>query len=142
MDFDTIYEGENAISDLIKNDNNCSAHFEYTRIIPDSFELTVVTYNPSHKNYFHLHTLIDKSKIDCLKKMYEHIHSLKKTLKKKDSPYLNYTIEWYNPKTSRVETSSFYGENIQKVLSKFFYGKHKKNILIRKIILNPANPEC
>ena len=58
--------------------------------------------------------------------MYEHIHSLKQTLKKKDSPYLNYTIQWYNPKTLQVETSSFYGESIQQVLGKFFMENVKK----------------
>ena len=44
--------------------------------------------------------------------------------------YLNYTIEWYNPDNSKIEYSSFYGENIQQVIYKFFYGKTNDNILI------------
>tara|TARA_X000000368_G_C22775018_1_gene598882 strand:+ start:66 stop:506 length:441 start_codon:yes stop_codon:yes gene_type:complete len=140
--FETIYEGENAIQQMIKNDNNCSAHFEYHNSL-GNVELIVVTYNPKHKTFFFLHSLVAPTKKKALSEMYEHIYKLKYTLTKKDSPYFNYTITWYNSKDNKQHESSFYGENIQQVISKFYYGKHNKcKDTIYKIILNPANPEC
>ena len=114
----------------IKQSSNRAFSESLVSLVDQHCRLNNVTLNSMR---FHLHTLKDDSKIDCLKKMYEHIYSLKQTLNKKDSPYLNYTIQWYNPKTLQVETSSFYGESIQQVLGKFFYGKRKKNILFASL---------
>ena len=141
--FDSIYEGECCISDFIKNDNNCSAHFEYdSNSLLDKMKLNLVTYNPKHKSFFNLHTIHAKTKVECLENMYNHIYNLKKTLAQKNSPYLNYTIEWYNPKNSKVETSSFYGETIQEVIKKFYYGKTQDTTTtIYSIKLNPT-PCC
>ena len=33
VNFNSVFEGENKIQNLIKNDNNCSAHFEYTIVV-------------------------------------------------------------------------------------------------------------
>lgn len=138
--FNSVFEGENKIQNLIKNDNNCSAHFDYNNNSHNNTcKLVVTTYNPKHKTHFLLHSIIGNNKIDALKEMYNHIYNLKKTLSKKNSPYLNYTIEWYNPDNNKKEHSSFYGENIQEVIYKFFYGKTNDNILIYNIKLNP-NP--
>jgi len=139
--FNSIYAGEYAIQDMIKNDNNCSAHFEYSHLPGKGFELVVVTYNPKHETSFFLHSVDGKSKIDALQKMYEHIYNLKVTLKEANSGYVNYTIEWYNNSTSKRVKSSFYGKSLQEVIGKFFYGKHGKNaeITIYSIVLNP-NP--
>jgi len=143
INFKNMYEGEHTIQKLIKSDNNCSAHFEYSNITLKGIELTVITYNPSHKTSFFLHSLYGKNKIEVLEKMYKHIYELKTTLKKKESPYLNYLIEWYNPKEKEKVTSSFYGENIQQVLKKFYYGKYKENnIIIYNMKLIPSNPSC
>ena len=135
--FQSVYEGEYGIQNLIKSDNNCSAHFTYSRHPGRGFELVIVTYNPNHKTSFFLHSLYGDTKIDALQKMYEHIFNLKNTLKDKDSNYLNYIVEWYNPKQKRKETSSFYGISIQDVIHKFYYDKHTKtDILIYSIKLN------
>ena len=99
--FDTVYEGENAIQEMIKNDNNCSAHFEYNNRIND-IELVVVTYNPKHKSFFFLHSLEAPTKKKALSLMYNHIYELKYTLTKQDSPYFNYTITWYSWKKQKV----------------------------------------
>ena len=135
--FESIYQGEYEIQNLIKNDNNCSAHFIYNRYPGKGYELIVVTYNPKHQTSFFLHSLEGKTKVKALEKMYEHIFNLKNTLKKGDSPYLHYIVEWYNSKLSKRVTSSFYGTRIQDVITKFYYGKHnEKEILIYSIKLN------
>tara|TARA_Y100001970_G_C14229705_1_gene857849 strand:+ start:1688 stop:2143 length:456 start_codon:yes stop_codon:yes gene_type:complete len=135
--FDSIYQGEYAIQNLIKSDNNCSAHFTYNRYPGKGYELIIVTYNPTHQTSFFLHGLEGETKIQALEKMYEHIHNLKNSLGKKDSPYLHYIVEWYNSKLNKKVTSSFYGTRIQDIINKFYYGKHnKKEILIYSIKLN------
>ena len=138
--FYSIYEGEYAIQDLIKNDNNCSAHFSYSHHPPKGYELVVVTYNPKHKTSFFLHSLYGESKLKALELMYNHIYNLKNTLNKKESNYSNYTIEWYSEILKKRVSSTFYGRNIQEVISKFFYGKHGKDseITIYSIILTPS----
>ena len=134
--FDSVYEGEYKIQDLIKADNNCSAHFTYSRYPGKGYELVVVTYNPKHKTSFFLHSLDGNTKIEALEKMYAHIIELKNSLKKEKSEYYNYSVEWFNPKLKRRETSTFYGKKIQDIVNKFFYGKkHDCNILIYSIKL-------
>ena len=55
--FENIYEAESAIQELIKNDNNCSAHFKYTSmskeernilLAPNFVQQELVTYNPKY----------------------------------------------------------------------------------------------
>lgn len=125
--FKTVYEGEYMIQNLISNDNNCSAHFEYNYGV--GVMLKLLTYNPTHKSHFLLHAIESDSKVHCLEKMYDHIFTLKTTLKKKDNPYLIYLIEWYCPDTQKIVKSSFYGDNIEQVLMKFNYGKQKKLVI-------------
>jgi hypothetical protein len=136
--FNNIYEGEHTISNLIKTDNNCSAHFKYSHHPPNGYELVVITYNPKHKISFFLHSLYGKTKENALENMYDHICNFKNNLNKKESQYFNYTIEWYNFEEKRVK-SIFYGKSIQDVIGKFFYGKHGKesNINIYSITLIP-----
>ena len=142
ISFDSIYQGEYAIQNLIISDNNCSAHFTYNKFPLHGYELIIVTYNPKHKTSFFLHSLREKTKVKALEKMYEHIFNLKNALKKEDSPYLHYIVEWYNSKLLKRVRSSFYGKKIQDVISKFYYGKHNekdKAILIYSIKLNNIN---
>ena len=142
--FDSVYEGEFAISDLIKSDNNCSAHFEYCRLPGKGYELVVVTYNPKHQTSFFLHSLHGDTKIDALEKMLKHIMELKESLKKSNPSYYNYTVEWYNPKLKRRESSTFYGKRIQDIVNKFFYDKRTNTeIVIYSITLNSIiNKDC
>ena len=135
--FDSVYQGEYAIQNLIKSDNNCSAHFTYNRYPGKGYELIVITYNPKHQTSFFLHSLEANTKVKALRIMYDHIHDLKNSLNKKDSPYLHYIVEWYNSKLSKRVTSSFYGTSIQNIINKFYHGKHnEKDILIYSIKLN------
>ena len=126
--FKNVYEAENAIQELIKNDNNCSAHFRYERWRSNGKnKLSIITYNPKTEASFLLHSieLANNDDIKIYEFMYEHIVNLKKTLKEKDSPYIHYKINWWNTITSKSETSFFYGENIEHILRKFYYEKSK-----------------
>lgn len=133
--FKNIYEGEYNILNLIKNDNNCSAHFNY-EYKNEAINLSVITYNPKHNTFFLLHTLTSKTKLDCLIKMYDYIYQLKTSMKEKTKGFCHYSIDWYCPDQKKLVTSSFCGENIEQILLKFHYGKNDK-LTIYNIKLNP-----
>ena len=48
--FKNIYEGEYMISELIKGDGGCYAHFDYDSVYQGgtNTKLKVITYNPIH----------------------------------------------------------------------------------------------
>ena len=73
LHFDSIYAGEYAIQELVKNDNNSSAHFKYSHHPPKGYELVVITYNPNHKTSFFLHSLYGETQKKALENMYDHI---------------------------------------------------------------------
>ena len=131
--FNNIYEIENAIKELIKNDNHCSAHFKHEYDSKSGWSLNLITYNPNHKTHFLLHSIptgILRSlpgdvPLNIYVDMYNHIFNLKKTMEKRDSPYLNYTIEWRNNNTQKTERSYFYGNDVNEVMKKFYYKKTK-----------------
>ena len=85
--FHSIYEGEYAIQDLIKNDNNCSAHFNYSHHPPKGFELIVVTYNPKHKTSFFLHSLYGESKLKALSQTDENLKIRNAAIKTLEKTY-------------------------------------------------------
>lgn len=132
--FNSIYQAEYAVQNLIKNDNNCSAHFVY-HSVSDSVTLDLVTYNPIHNTHFLLHSLNGKTQIDCIAKMYNHVFEMKASLKEHSPYFLSYTIEWYSPMEQKKITSSFYGKNLDEILLKFNYGKTEK-LVIHNITLN------
>ena len=136
--FENVYEAEHAIQELIKNDNNCSAHFEYEILNFRRLKLNLITYNPKHNTHFLLFSIIENTedKLELIKQMYEHVYTLRTTLAEKDSPYVSYTIEWYCDKTQKRIKSSFYGETIEQVLIKFNYN-HDKPLTIYSMQLNP-----
>lgn len=109
------YKLENEISEIIRADNNCSCHFEWdysrqwcdiSQQLKPHAKLSLITYNPSHKGFFLLHSVIkclinsdyrtDYSLlqmengdiiISVLNDMLEYV----KSSIKRD---LNYTIQW------------------------------------------------
>ena len=124
---------ENEISQLIKKDNNCSAHFQWNT----SFRfltLDVITFNPSHKNYFLLHS-ISKEDSDITDDIYltildEMIEYIKETQKIN----VNYCINWnYKISSDATKNSYFSGTNMKDILNKFFYGKTYDSIIIYSI---------
>ena len=136
MVFENVYEAEYAIQELIKNDYNCSAHFEYEKCHRfKRLKLNLITYNPIHKTPFLLFSILrtDQNKLEIITKMYEHVYTLKTTLSEKDSQYISYTIEWYCYKTKERVKTSFHGENIEQVLLKF---NHDKPKTIYSMVLN------
>ena len=54
--FTRRFQLENEISEIINNDNNSTAHFEWN-VSNNIFELNLITYNPSHKTYFLLNSI-------------------------------------------------------------------------------------
>ena len=128
MVFENVYEAEYAIQELIKNDYNSSAHFEYEKCHRfKRLKLNLITYNPIHKIPFLLFSIFrtDQNKLEIITEMYEYVYTLKTTTKEKDSQYISYTIEWYCDKTKEKVKTSFHGENIEQVLLKFNHDKKK-----------------
>ena len=145
--FENIYEAEHAIQELIKNDNNCSAHFAKTHLCnnnknaittPTSVKLDLITYNPEHKTPFLLHSISAHTELAAVNAMYTHIYKLKNTLASPESGYVNYTIEWGDKKDGVARFSSFYGSDVEDIVKKFYYGKSKKSLNIFNIKLNPV----
>ena len=137
MTFQNQYEGERAISELIKKDNNCSAHFNYSFV--EGACLNLVTYNPTSNAFFLVHTTKGLSKLEVITKMYDYLYTLKQALETKEDVLLNYTIHWFNKILQKEFKSYFYGKNISHVLRKFHYGKTEESYIIYNIKLNPKS---
>jgi len=137
---ESVYQIEYNIKKLIQNDNDCSTHFEYSK---GQFggqsvtKLTLITYNPSHKKHFLLHSLEAQTRLMAVKAMYKHIFTLKQTLASKDSPFLLYSIEWFDKKTNEKRKSSFYGSSIQDILMKFYYKRDVNELTLLTMMLLP-----
>ena len=140
--FENVYVAEAAIRDLIKNDNNCSAHFNYVHSELEKWKLALtlelVTYNPKTQTHFLLHKLAGDNKLNLLNEMHDHLFKLKYTLKNKENNYLSYTISWYNSEANQSETSFFYGRSLEEILIKFRYQK-KTMPTIFSMVLNPES---
>lgn len=134
---DSIYQIEYNIKNLIQNDNECSTHFEYSNGTYHSVKLTLITYNPSHKKHFLLHSLEGQTRLMVVKSMYKHIITLKQTLESKDSPYLLYCIEWFDKKSNKKSKSRFYGSSIQNILMKFYYKRDVNELTLLNMTLLP-----
>ena len=153
MTFKTIYEAMHAIQSLIQKDNNSFAVFEWetecekSKIVSHScmqnkklmYILKLVTYNPSHKTHFLLHSLKSNTKHGALEKMYDYVFQIKKSMTHKQSSLMSYSIEWYNIATKKTTWSHFRGNSIEEIISKFFYGKTASDYTIFRIKLNPNN---
>ena len=77
---ESVYQIEYNIKKLIQNDNDCSTHFEYSKAQfggQSVTKLTLITYNPSHKKHFLLHSLEAQTRLMAVKAMYRHIFTLK-----------------------------------------------------------------
>ena len=135
--FKNVYEAERALQEMIESDSHCSAHFRYHGDYIIHTKLDLITYNPTHKTHFLLHSLSAKTPLEALNAMHKHLIQLKETLKHKDSALLNYTVQWYSYPEHKTFHSSFYGKNIEEVIAKFYYGKVKSTLAIHNIKLKP-----
>ena len=80
-----IYQAELEITKLIKNDNNCSAHFKLDAWRSNGKrKLSVITYNPKTETQFLLHSVEsnDNNELDLYIKMYNHILNFERIIKK------------------------------------------------------------
>ena len=126
--FTNEYEAESAIQNLIVRDNKCSTHFNYSG--SNGGILNLITYNPTHKTHFLLHSLTDINKLTAVNKMYEYVYKLKETLESKEDSCCSYSVEWYSRPQEKKFVSSFYGKDMGEVLHKFYFGKHKESLII------------
>jgi hypothetical protein len=127
--FTNIYEAQRAISELIKNDNNCSVHFKFHGFRSNrKNKLDLVTYNPKTETHFLFHSLeMAVEELELYVWMYEHVVELKNTLKEGRSRFVTYEIVWYNNDINETKTSFFYGVSIRDILNKFYYEKHPES---------------
>tara|TARA_B000000437_G_C11501807_1_gene247361 strand:- start:64 stop:480 length:417 start_codon:yes stop_codon:yes gene_type:complete len=124
---------ENEISDLIKKDNDCSSHFQWTQTYKN-LTLDLVTFNPKHNNYFLLHS-ITKQNLNNNSNVYILIlDEMIKYIKEYKNLTLNYTIIWnYKQTNEPSKTSYFSGKNIKEVMQKFYYQKEDNSIIVYNI---------
>ena len=147
--FKNIYEGEHMIGELIRKTSQCSVHFEYEPSTTNSqdVKLNLVTYNLKHKTHFLLHSISIRTmnnthdnKIICLEKMYDHIYGINEIMSQKNDGSYNgekcYTIKWSDSEKNGLQTSFFYGKDIEEVIKKFYYGKSTKQYTIFFMSLN------
>ncbi len=140
QNFRNIYDAQRAISELIKNDNNCSAHFKFYGIRSNGKnKLELVTYNPKTSTHFLLHSIeMEVEELELYEWMHEHVVELKDTLKMGESRFLTYQITWWNNSGSnKSETSFFYGTSIRDILNKFYYEKYPESYTIFSMQLMP-----
>jgi|TARA_R110002074_G_scaffold60607_1_gene146877 hypothetical protein len=76
--FKNIYEGEYMISELIKGDDGCYAHFDYDSVYQGGTNiiLRIITYNPKNKTHFLLHKIEGNNTINALHKMYKQLYGM------------------------------------------------------------------
>lgn len=141
---DRVIELESEISTIIKSDNGCETHFEYSDNYPGSnkareVSVSVITYNPITKANFLLCQLWGKrskhSKIFALEKALKYV-------KKHKKDYYTHTITWYNKgnkETTGTHTSYFVAENPLEALEKFYYEKDPDDYIVFSVILNPIS---
>jgi hypothetical protein len=134
--YNTIYEYENAIRNLIKKDNKCSTHFN-TEFGELGWNLNLVTFNPKHKKGFLLHSIAlevyepsHPVPLESYKEMYEYIYNLKEMMKKEDTPYMTYKVTWWSRDENKTNTSYFDGMGFTDIMRKFYYGKDENSVTV------------
>ena len=149
------FQLEREISDLIRKDNNCSAHFTWKTYPEDDtdaeterrsiflLELELVTFNPQHTNHFLLHK-ITRPLEDVAPGEGHYCQILRQMLdfvKNKQQDIYVYVVNWKYKAGSQKEstTSYFYGRNVEEVLEKLHYGKNPDSLIIYSITMRPES---
>tara|TARA_B100000674_G_scaffold496814_2_gene528250 strand:+ start:2032 stop:2460 length:429 start_codon:yes stop_codon:yes gene_type:complete len=135
------FQYENEIRNLIHNDNNCSAHFEWNKKKFQNnidLRLELITYNPKYSVHFLLHSiehhvtkslLVDSDYTNILEQMYQYIRCPKKRR-------CNYLVKWaHKSDNSLLNCSHFQGNHIREIVDKIYYGKGADTIIIDTIEL-------
>ena len=131
MDSTNKYKLEEAIREIIYDDNKNSAHFEYTeRKYAGDIEVKVkvITLNKKTGASF----LLSEAKANTAELALEEIEN---ELLVSNSDYHTYTIKWYEKgqPASRPYKSKFKSKNIIKAIEKFYYGKNNDSLIIYSI---------
>lgn len=144
------FELERKISDLVKKDNGCSAHFVWN-VIFDSvndytyckgagrLQLELITLNPVHGTSFLMHKIEYYTGEPINNNHYIYIlNKVIEVLGKKEKHLASYMVQWsQGPQetSAKTITSYFYANSMKELLEKFYYEKNQKNAIIYKIEL-------
>ena len=147
MENETRFSLEHEICELIKKDNNSSAHFIWSHT-ENSIQCRVVTLNPRHNTHFLLceqHVTFNPeqlSELTTTKESYINslylsiLRTIKKNLVHKNETLINYMIEWnYKHSSDNAITSYFSGVDLQEVTDKFYFEKERNNIIVFQVRL-------
>lgn len=124
----TLYEYENAIRKIIKDDNKCSVHFSWDRA-ENYWLFNLATWNPKHKSAFLLHTVPSPEfrNIKAYEVMYEYVVNLKNMMSEKNTeteyPEKHYQVSWHDTEKNKTVSSFFWGVNLGEILRKFYFDK-------------------
>ena len=138
------FQLEREISDIIKNDNNCSVHFEWKDVNVYINNLTIknkrldlITYNPVHNNFFLLHSIQNAVENFTMEQVYVTLlESMLIYVKKRQQSQIHYAIDWnYKTSTQSAKISYFRGKDMKDILNKFYYEKDIDTIVIYSITM-------
>lgn len=139
----TLYEYENMIRKLVKEDNKSSVHFSWDRM-EDYWMFNLATWNPKHKSAFLLHTVTCEMfrDINAWKDMYEYVVNLKNVMSSKvpqsEYPEQHYHVTWHDTEKGKNISSFFWGRNLGEILRKFYFDKGEETV-IYNMKLMPAS---
>lgn len=120
---------ESQIQSIIHKDNQCTAHFDYSRN-RENVALTVKTYNPKNKETFVLKEITAKDDDECLSHVLKYLESVTS----EESPF---TVVWRRHNEGDSFKSYFYAKNIRHLLDKFYKDKNEADYLIESITRSP-----
>lgn len=124
-------ELESKISELVKADSKCTAHFDYKRIgTGDKIELTVTTLNSNHDKSFVLMKVTESGILKALETVVSYLEHHKRYQS-------TYTVIWSEKVNFKLNTSYFFAYDMQEVIDRFFEGKDKHAFIIYEMKLNP-----
>ena len=133
-----ILQAQNTIFKMLNGNNGVTVHFRYEDNV-----LSLITFNPKNDEYFLVksiplktsHSSSTLEELTVYDEMVKYVDMLVHCIDKKEvypSVGTPYTVTWTKA-GEKINTSYFYGDNIEDVLSKFYYGKesikHLFNIL-------------
>ncbi len=129
----TLYEYENMIRKLVKEDNKNSVHFSWDRT-EQVWLFNLATWNPKHKSAFLLHTVPSETfrNIIAYKEMYEYVLNLKEIAGRKDTkgyPEDQYEVTWFDNNKNKHIISFFWGRNLGEILRKFYFDKPPDTVI-------------
>jgi len=120
-------ELESRISEIIKMDNKCHAHFEYNKS-----NITITTFNPIKNETFLLLNIPCSNEVEGLEKALIWV-------KEHSREEVSHTVIWTKRGEASTYKSYFYASNMRKVIDKFYHDKNELDYIIYEIKVNPIS---